>query len=98
MAKKGKLPQVKADAKAAGWKHYIKTENDEKAAFDGCVVKPELGEHVVAFCEGYCRLSEGQWYGKSVVLMPWQKDELIMPLFAWVRPDGSRRFRRLSAA
>jgi phage terminase large subunit-like protein len=27
-------------------------------------------------------------------LLAWQRDELIRPLFGWVRPDGTRRYRR----
>lgn len=50
------------------------------------------GERVVKFIEDYCRHSKGEWAGRSIALEPWQKD-IIVVLFGWKRPDGTRRFR-----
>lgn len=90
------LAQLKADAKAAGWMDQVRTENDERALLAGYTFRPELGQHVIDFCQNYCKLFDGQWSGKPFILMDWQKRDLIMPLFSWVRPDGARRYRRAS--
>lgn len=90
------LQELKADATAAGWIEQVRTENDERALLAGYTFKPELGQHVIDFCEQYCRLFEGKWAGQPFKLMDWQKRDVLMPLFGWVRPDGTRRFRRAS--
>ena len=36
----------------------------------------------------------GQWAGQPFTLLPWQRDDVVMPLFGWKRADGTRRFRR----
>ena len=37
---------------------------------------------------------KGEWQGEPFTLTAWQRDTIIYPLFGWVRPDGTRRFRR----
>ena len=90
---KDRLAQLKADARADGWADRIVTASDEAALLDGCTWNPKLGQHVVDFFATYLRLGEGQWAGQPFVLLPWQRDDVIMPLFSWVRADGTRRFR-----
>lgn len=90
---KGKLAQRMADAKAAGWAHYIRGENDERAVLAGCRVEESLGQHVCEFFRRYLRHSKGEWAGQRFELTPIQRDLIVMPLFSWVRPDGRRRFR-----
>lgn len=90
---KDRLAQLRADARRAGWAHYIRTANDERALLAGCRVERGLGEHVCRFFETYCRHSKGRWAGQPFVLAPWQRDDIVMPLFSWVRPNGRRRFR-----
>jgi phage terminase large subunit-like protein len=53
---------------------------------------PEKGERVVKFVEGYCAHHKGEWAGKPLTLMDWQK-EIIRQAFGWIRADGTRRFR-----
>lgn len=48
----------------------------------------------VLFFEKLLRHSKGEWAGQPFELMPWQRDEVIRPLFGWKRADGSRRYRR----
>jgi phage terminase large subunit-like protein len=39
------------------------------------------------------RHAVGEWAGEHFVLEPWQRDEIVRPLFGWKRPDGTRRYR-----
>lgn len=50
-------------------------------------------DRAVAFFEKYLRHSKGKWSGAPFVLEPWQRDDIIRPLFGWKRPDGTRRYR-----
>lgn len=50
-------------------------------------------DRAVTFFERYLRHTKGRWMGCRFELMPWQRDEIIRPLFGWKRPDGTRRFR-----
>jgi len=49
----------------------------------------------VNFFERLLRHSKGQWAGQLFTLQPWQKDDIIRPLFGWKRvSDNTRRYRR----
>lgn len=50
------------------------------------------GQRVVDFIERYCKHHKGEWAGNPLLLEPWQKRILII-VFGWMRPDGTRRFR-----
>lgn len=41
----------------------------------------------------YLKHTKGEWAGRPFALAPWQRDEIIRPLFGWKRPDGTRRYR-----
>jgi len=86
------LAQLMADAKRGGWSEWIRSEADERAVLEGYEFNRKLGEHVVEFFETHLCLGEGQWAGQPFELMDWQRDDVIMPLFGWVR-HGIRRFR-----
>lgn len=88
------LRSVKATAKREGWLKWIRSTADERAALAGCRFDIELAEHAAGFFPRFLRHSKGEFAGKPFDLLPWQRDEVIMPLFGWVRPDGSRRFRK----
>lgn len=90
------IVQVKADWKAKGldWSRWVRTENDERAALAGCIVKPAYGQHVVDYAARYCKHFKGVWAGKPFIFDPWQIDDIIMPLFSWVKPEGTRRFNK----
>ena len=48
------------------------------------------------FFSEYLRHFEGEHAGTPFVLLDWQRELLIRPLFGWVRvSDGTRRFRRV---
>lgn len=73
-----KVPFTSPDKAAVEAGHYF----DERSA-----------KRVVNFYERYLRHTKGRWAGKPFLLMPWQKYNLLAPLFGWKRKDGTRRFR-----
>jgi phage terminase large subunit-like protein len=68
--------------------------NDEALIEEGFYFDERAVRVVVAFFERFLRHSKGEWADDPFVLEPWQREEIIGPLFGWKRPDGSRRFRR----
>jgi phage terminase large subunit-like protein len=49
------------------------------------------------FFELFLTHTEGKkWAGKPFILEPWQRDGVIRPLFGWKKPDGTRRYKKLS--
>lgn len=87
------LPQALADARAAGWAEWIKSEADENAVMNGAYFDPAAGQHVVKFFSKFLKHSKGQFSGKPFTLLEWQENHFIMPLFGWKREDGTRRYR-----
>ncbi len=49
--------------------------------------------HAARFFSDHLRHSAGEWAGQPFVLLDWQRDDVIMPLFGWMRADGTRRYR-----
>lgn len=47
---------------------------------------------VERFFEQFLRHSKGRWAGQPFILEPWQRNEIIRPLFGTLRPDGRRAF------
>lgn len=47
----------------------------------------------VAFFEKLLVHSKGEWVGTPFTLQPWQREDIIRPLFGWKRADGTRRYR-----
>jgi len=46
--------------------------------------------------ENYLRHTKGEFAGRPFVLLPWQADLIVRPLFGWKRcRDGHRRFRKI---
>lgn len=91
-------PVTKARSRAQrdGWDpRSIRTDLDARAVLDGgCYYDHEAGERVVRFFSRLLRHSEGEWAGKPFVPFDWQQRDILRPLFAWKRADGTRRFRR----
>lgn len=54
----------------------------------------KAADAAVAFFEKLLVHSKGEWAGQPFVLQPWQREDIIRPLFGWKRPDGTRRYRR----
>jgi phage terminase large subunit-like protein len=78
---------------SATTKRFIRNKTDAKAVKAGYVIDRKKADHVIDFF-AELRHTLGQWAGKPIELMPWQRDELITPLFGWVHKDtGLRRFR-----
>ena len=48
-------------------------------------------DHAVRFIESYC--SHVKAHTGRFILEPWQKDDIIRPLFGWKRADGRRKYR-----
>lgn len=55
---------------------------------------PRLADWAINFFELELTLTNGEWRGLPFLLQPWQK-QLVGHLFGWLRPDGTRRFRKL---
>ena len=51
--------------------------------------------NAVNWIERFCTHVKGEWMGKPFLLEPWQKDEIIRPLFGWKETaTGLRKYRR----
>lgn len=74
-------------------RRMIRTADDEKAAAEGCYWSQRHADHVVEFFRTFLRHSKGRWAGQPFELLDWQREDIINPLFGWLRPDGKRRFR-----
>ncbi len=75
-------------------KKWTKTPGDRHAVKEaGCWFDAEAGDHVCEFFTRFLKLSKGEWAGQPFALLPWQRNDLLMPLFGWKNPDGTRRFR-----
>ena len=93
---KGRLAQLKSDAKRQHWLKWIRSEADERAVLEGCRFDRRAGRHVVEFFATFLRHSKGQWAGQAFELLPWEENDVVMPLFGWMRKDGTRRYRKAS--
>ncbi len=87
------LQGLKRQAAREGWAKWIRNDADEHALVSGCRFQEGLAEHVAGFFPTYLRHSKGKWAGKPFDLLPWQRDDIIYPIFGWVREDGTRRYR-----
>lgn len=81
MAKRRKQP--------ADW---VRSEADRHAYDRGCRFDEAKARHVVDFF-GELRHVNGEWAGKPFEPMDWQRDDILYPLFGWLRPNGKRRYR-----
>lgn len=72
---------------------WTKSEADARAVQHGCWFDAQAAGRVVTFFERFLRHSKGEWAGQPFTLLKWQRDEVIKPLFGWMRADGSRRYR-----
>jgi phage terminase large subunit-like protein len=89
------VARARALAEAAGWDAaWIRTPGDVRATRRGCRFDQARAERVRTFIETFIRHTKGRWAGERFVLLLWQWSDVIAPLFGWVRPDGTRRFRR----
>lgn len=72
---------------------YVRTVADVAAVDAGCYWHEASAERVRTFFTDFLRHSQGEWAGQPFELLDWQWNEIIRPLFAWKRPNGTRRSR-----
>ena len=53
---------------------------------------PDKAERVRDFIQ-HLKHTKGEWAGQNFQLLPWQWDQVILPLFATLRDDGIRQYR-----
>jgi len=53
----------------------------------------DAAERAVSFFPRFLVHVKGEWAGRPFELDPWQRDQIIRPLFGWKRKDGTRRYR-----
>ena len=53
------------------------------------------GERALGFCTNLLTHTKGEWAGQPLRFAPWQRNEVILPLFGEKRADGTRRYRRV---
>lgn len=74
--------------------NYVRTEADRKAVDQGCYFDEAAAERVCRFFETQLFLSKGPMAREPFRLLPFQKWDILYPLFGWKRADGLRRFRQ----
>jgi phage terminase large subunit-like protein len=62
-------------------------------AVDGFVYDQARPDRVIEFVETFCQMSKGEWAGRPMKLLDWQKRDILEPLFGWVDAEGRRRYR-----
>lgn len=67
---------------------------DDLAVQEGCYYDKAKADHAVKFFNTFLCHSKGEWANQLFQLLEWQEWEVVRPLFGWMRPDGTRRFRR----
>ena len=72
---------------------WIHTAADQRAWDEGCRPDPAAAQKVRDFFRKFLRHSKGEFAGQPFELLEWQWRDVIRPLFAWKRPDGTRRYR-----
>lgn len=84
------LPSSKIDTLT---KRMIKSVADEKAVANGCRFDARYPDYFLRCFEKYIKHSKGKWAGQPFIPIDWQANDIINPLFGWIRPDGYRRYR-----
>ena len=93
-----KLLAARATAKRGGWLDMVRSEADERAMLGGCRFSQRRADHVCEFGPRYLELV-GEFKGQEFEPLAWQRDQLLRPLFGWVRFDDEwgkwvRRYNR----
>jgi phage terminase large subunit-like protein len=76
------------------WSEWIRSDADQRAVDEGDVFDRAAAERVRTFFRQFLRHSKGAWAGQPFELLDWQWQDIVAPLFGWLRPDGTRRYRR----
>jgi len=73
---------------------WMRTWADVEAVKRGCWFDVDRADHAVAFFR-LLRHTKGDFAGKPFVLLPWQRFDVVMPLFGWRRQgEGGADLRR----
>lgn len=72
---------------------WIRNWSDCAAVLDGCWMNEKEGAYKADFFS-LLRQFEGEFAGQPLTLVDWMRFDVMMPLFGWMRADGTRRFRR----
>lgn len=94
MANYAKLPGLIKKLKRSGYPDIPLTKSDELALLDGCYFDSVKAWKPVDYIEFYCKVSRGSHAGKAIKLLPWQVDQLILPVFGWMTKEGKRRIKK----
>lgn len=52
-----------------------------------------LAKKAVDWFPRYLRLTKGKWNGQPFELLPWQRKDVIEPLFGTIKEDGTRQYK-----
>jgi phage terminase large subunit-like protein len=84
------LPSKKIDRIT---KKMIRSSADELAVEEGCRFDERYPQYYADSFHKYLRHSKGQWSNKPFDLLDWQANDIVWPLFGWIKPNGYRRYR-----
>lgn len=82
-----------ARAVKGGWDYAVRDVHDVYAVADGCTFDKKLAKKPGRFTRNTMTLFRGKGAGNRFELLPWLAEGFVEPLFGWIRPDGTRRFR-----
>lgn len=88
------LRTAKRRIKEGGFKDMIRSEADLIAVREGCTFDRARAERPVEFFRRFLVHSKGEHAGQAFEPLPWESEQVLMPLYGWVRADGTRRYRR----
>lgn len=77
--------------------YWIRNESDEQAICEGYYPDLFTGLTWCAFFPTVMRHTRAPFLGEPFYLLPWQRDDLAMPLLAWRNPRGYNRVRKADA-
>lgn len=71
------------------FKHLSKKVNSKNSVY---YYDNKRANHVIEFCENYCKHSKGKFAGKPVILELWEK-AILAAVFGFVDIEGNRQYR-----
>jgi phage terminase large subunit-like protein len=87
-------PRKSQKRSSADWSEWVRTNADCRAVEAGYYFDVSAAERVRTFFRQFLRHSKGEWASKPFELLDWQWQDIVGPLFGWLRPNGTRRYRR----
>jgi phage terminase large subunit-like protein len=80
-------PEPRPKAQCGPPSKWSRSAADEYAIRNGCWFDERRAQYVVDWFRNNLQLSDSIWTGQPFELQPWQRDEIIFPLFGWMRTD-----------